>query len=72
MADHVPTPRRVGTRATAAEPLPRSRARVLDLEAETAAQLISAGSDEISKATELIVASTLASPADTSRPDTAA
>lgn len=58
MADHAPDTQ-AGRHARAAANLFLKAAHAcLDLEAETAAELISAGSDEIGKATELIAAST--------------
>jgi hypothetical protein len=58
MADHAPDTQ-AGRHARSAANLFREAAHAcLDLESETAAQLISAGSDEIGKATELIAAST--------------
>lgn len=58
MADHAPDTQ-AGRHARSAANLFREAAHAcLDLEAETAAELISAGSVEIAKATELIAAST--------------
>ncbi len=58
MADHAPDTQAGRHARTAANLFLEAAHACLDLEAETAAQLISAGSDEISKATELIAAST--------------
>jgi hypothetical protein len=58
MADHAPDTQ-AGRHARSAANLFREAAHAcLDLEAEVTAELISAGSDEIAKATELIAAST--------------
>ncbi len=53
-----PTPRRVVTPVRAANLFREAAHACLDLEADEAAELISAGSVEIAKATELIAAST--------------
>jgi hypothetical protein len=58
MADHAPDTQAGRHARTAANLFLEAAHACLDLEAETAAQLISAGSDEIGKATELIAAST--------------
>lgn len=58
MADHAPDTQAGRHARTAANLFLEAAHACLDLEAETAAQLISAGSEEIGKATELIAAST--------------